>query len=232
MMPIVSVVIPVYNDLRTMVQTLDEVRAAVSALPWRSAEILVVDDGSRDATVEIVTHYIRERQAAEVRVLKNGVNRGKGFSVAHGMLKAQGAYRIFMDSDLSTPLRFMAPFIEALEKGADIVVASRFEKGAHREVQRSAWLNFLGWCERMLIKLISGLRMSDTQCGFKAFRAGAAEKIFDVEALFLAKKMGYQVVNLPVDWHHDADTRVRWKDPLIFVWDLLRIRWFWLRNHF
>ena len=240
MNPFLSLIIPVYNDSKGIVASLEKIEILFQEWKLPSYEVIVVNDCSRDNTVAIVEEFLKRKNNPSFCLIHNDRNRGKGFSVAHGLLKAKGRHRFFTDSDLSTPLKFLKPFVEELEKGTDVVIASRFSRGSRIVKERSLKIRFLSFCERLLIWTLSGLRFPDSQCGFKGFRGEVVAKIFgqqrvyrfcfDVEALFLAKKMGLTIKTMPVDWYHDADTRVRLRDNFIFVWDLLRIRWNWLKG--
>ena len=238
--PLFSIIVPVYNDSKVIGATLKKIEAEVPLLNLGPYEIIVADDGSRDETCKTVETFIQKNNVQHIRLIHHEKNYGKGFSVGQGMLAAKGDYCFFTDSDLSTPLQYLKGFLEALKSGADVAIASRFLRDSKIVVERPLLLRVLSFCERLLIWTLSGLRFSDTQCGFKGFKKEAARKIFgsqkihrfcfDVEALFLAKKLGYKIKVLPVDWYHDKDTRVRKRDMLIFVRDLLRIRWFWFKD--
>lgn len=230
-----SVVIPIYNEKKFLVSRLSQILSFLENRFKGRFEVLLVDDGSDDETAQEVLRFLQSSHFPSVYLLRNEQNCGKGYSVARGILKSQGGFVFFTDSDLATPLSFIPLFLERLERDADIVIASRFEKGSQILRRRSLLLTFLSWSERRLIRLLAGIRFSDTQCGFKGFRGPAARELFarirvrrfcfDVEILFLAKRLGFKIETYPVSWSHDKDSKVGWKDLFIFVWDLLRIRW-------
>jgi dolichyl-phosphate beta-glucosyltransferase len=227
--PELSVVIPAFNEAQRLPPTLERVRAYLDGR-GRPYEILVVDDGSRDDTVA------RARAAGGQRltVLENGVNRGKGYSVRQGMLAARGARRLMTDADLSTPIEELERLDARMDQGYDVVIASRALPQSRIEVHQGAFRENMGRAFNLLVQalVVPGLR--DTQCGFKLFSAAAAQAAFarsrldgfafDVEALFIARRCGFRVAELPVVWRNDAATRVSsWNGFMAFA-DLLRIR--------
>jgi dolichyl-phosphate beta-glucosyltransferase len=227
--PELSVVIPAFNEAERLPPTLERVRAYLDGRA-RPYEILVVDDGSSDDTVA-------RAQAAggdRVQVLRNGANRGKGYSVRHGMLAARGARRLMTDADLSTPIEELERLAARMDEGFDVVIASRALPQSRIEVHQGAFRENMGRAFNLLVRalVVPGLR--DTQCGFKLFTAAAAEAAFsrgrldgfafDVEALFIARRRGFKVAELPVVWRNDAATRVGWWKGFVAFADLARIR--------
>ena len=225
----ISIVIPAYNEEKRLPGTLGAVQAYLKAGSWESSEIVVVDDGSRDGTVEVA-------QAAGVRLLRNPGNRGKGYSVRHGMLQAKGDWILFSDADLSTPIGELDKLWSAVERSpAQAAIGSRdLDRsliGVHQPVFREMGGRFFN----LVIRLITGLPFHDTQCGFKLFEAAAAREIFrrqrverfgfDVEALFIARRLGYRTLEVPVRWNDVAGTKVKlWGAAAAFL-DPLKIRW-------
>jgi hypothetical protein len=200
--PDVSVIIPAYNEEKRLPPTLTRIEEYLAARSFTS-EILVVDDGSRDRTAQVVENW--QGRTAGLRLVSNGGNRGKGYSVRHGMLEARGNVALFTDADLSAPI-----------EEADKLLAARS----------------FNWAVRALM----GVAFADTQCGFKAFRRGRTRILFeqqrierfgfDPELLYLARRHGLSVVEVPVRWAHDPATRVHvLGDGLRMVGDLAVIRW-------
>ncbi len=236
-----SVVIPAYNEERRLPRTLDSIFAYLQARPYR-AEVLVVDDGSSDRTAEIVNAY-REKHS-ELRLVSNQANRGKGYSVRHGMLEARGEIALFSDADLSTPIEEAEKLLAALRDGGyDAAIGSRALNRSLIEVHQSAIREQAGIFFNRLVRWIMGMEFSDTQCGFKAFRTERARIIFeqqrierfgfDPEILFLAKRRGLRVAEVPVRWSHDAGTKVNVVgDGIRMFADLLLIRWNALRGRY
>lgn len=227
--PHLSVVIPAYNEAARLPRSLPHVLTYLRALPgtW---ELLLVDDGSTDGTAEVAAGL----GGGAVTVVRNEVNRGKGYSVRRGMLLARGERRLMTDADLSAPIEELARLSRALDEGASIAVGSRALPTSSVEVHqpffREASGRFFNLCVRLLV--LPGL--ADTQCGFKLFTAAAAQDAFsasrldgfsfDVEALFIAATRGHRIAEVPVVWRNDAATRVSaWKGLQAFA-DLLKIR--------
>jgi glycosyltransferase involved in cell wall biosynthesis len=230
--PVLSVVVPVYNEESGLRDTLATVGRRLAELRPGDFEIVVSDDGSRDRSAAIATEMAKE---LPIQVLRAESNRGKGAAVRAGMLAAKGDPVFFFDADLSTPLAEMAPFLAALESGADVVVGNRKHPDARIE-RPQPWLRVrLGLAYTRLTNLLLGLRVGDFTCGFKAFRASAAHAIFsrqrlerwsfDAEILFLAHRLGLRVKELPVTWSDRPDSRVRVGSAMVKSFaELLAIR--------
>lgn len=236
-----SIVIPAFNEEHRLPKTLDRI---VSYLKDRSlrAEIIVVDDGSSDDTSQLVASY-RDR-FPDLRVLSNGRNHGKGFSVRHGMLEARGEIALFTDADLSTPIEEADKLLAPLrEQGYDAAIGSRAVDRSLIEIHQSAIREQAGVLFNWFVRWVMGLDFSDTQCGFKAFRVNRTRIIFeqqrmegfgfDPEILFLAKRHGLGVAEVPVRWSHDPGTKVNVAaDGIRMLFDLLVIRWNALRGKY
>jgi dolichyl-phosphate beta-glucosyltransferase len=231
--PTYSIVIPAYNESQRLGGTLEKVLAYVRARGW-NAEVIVVNDGSKDNTEEIARHFA-ERDP-RLRIVNNPGNRGKGYSVRNGMLHARGRTVIFSDADLSSPIEESAKLIDALEGGADIAIGSRWLRAETQTQRQPLHRQLFGRIFNLLLRLSLGLQFADTQCGFKAFRRPAVEAIFplqrierwgfDPEILFLARKFGFSVEEIPVLWGHSGGTRIH---PLIdgsrMFMEMLHVRW-------
>jgi dolichyl-phosphate beta-glucosyltransferase len=227
--PELSVVIPAFNEATRLPTTLDRVLGYLER-GTNAWEILVVDDGSSDATAEVAA----AREDTRLRVLRNESNRGKGYSVRRGMLEARGARRLMTDADLSTPIEEVERLAAALDAGADVAIASRAHPESRIERHQPAYRECVGRAFNLLVRLTLLPGLHDTQCGFKLFSAAAAEAAFagalldgfafDVEALFLARSHGFVVTELPTVWRNDEATRVTtWRGMLAFA-DVLRVR--------
>jgi len=229
-----SIVIPAYNEGARLRATLEKVLAYVRQQGW-DAEVIVVNDGSRDNTAEIVREF--SEKDSLVRLVENPGNRGKGYSVRNGMLKARGEVVVFSDADLSSPIEEMPKLLDALARGADIAIGSRWLKAELQTQRQSLHRQLFGRVFNLLLRIILGLRFKDTQCGFKAFTRRSAQTIlplqrierwgFDPEILFLARKFGFRVEEVPVLWGHSGGTRI---NPLVdgarMFQEMLRIRWY------
>jgi dolichyl-phosphate beta-glucosyltransferase len=229
-----SIVVPAFNEERRLPKTLQSIRAYLKSRSVR-AEVLVVDDGSTDATAKVVE--LSRAEFPELRLLSNGRNRGKGFSVRHGMLEACGEIAMFTDADLSAPMEEADKLLAALRDGTyDVAIGSRAVDRSLIEVRQSAFRERAGIFFNQIVRRITGLPFQDTQCGFKAFHREKARVIFeqqrtegfgfDPEILFLAQRRGLRVAEVPVRWAHDPATKVRmFTDSLRMFLDLVAIRW-------
>lgn len=238
----ISIVIPAFNEEKRLPSTLESVLAYLRRGGWSAIETLVVDDGSTDGTAAVVDEW-RARHP-EIRLLSNPGNRGKGYSVRHGMLKARGDWVLFTDADLSAPIEQLATLMEAARRrGADVAIGSRALDRSLIGVHQSVFREQAGRIFNLAVRLLVGLPFWDTQCGFKLFSSEAARAVFgrarldrfgfDVEALFLARKLGFRVVEEPVRWDHVEGTKVSmFRDSLDMFLDLLRVRWNQLRGYY
>ena len=228
-----SIVIPAYNESDRIRPTLDEIIRHVQEHKW-DAEILVVDDGSRDDTPGIVRAYSREHP--QIQLIQNPGNRGKGFSVRNGMLHARGDICLFTDADLSSPISEADKLFDSIRHGADIAIGSRWLRAELQTERQPLYRQAFGRIFNLLLRIVLGLHFVDTQCGFKAFRREAAQRIFplqkierwgfDPEILFLARRLGLRVVEVPVIWAHSEGTRLHpFRDGLRMFGDVIRIRW-------
>jgi glycosyltransferase involved in cell wall biosynthesis len=230
--PELSVVIPAYNEERRLPRALARIRDYLTARQL-DAEVIVVDDGSRDATPQIVAQW--QAELPGLRLVSNGSNRGKGYSVRHGMLEARGRVALFTDADLSAPIEEADKLLAALEH-ADVAIGSRAVDRSLIGIRQSPWREFAGICFNLLVRVLTGLPFVDTQCGFKAFVLERARIIFeqqrierfgfDPEILFLAKRHGLRTVEIPVRWAHDPETKVNvLRDSLRMLGEVVTIRW-------
>jgi glycosyltransferase involved in cell wall biosynthesis len=228
-----SLVIPAFNESSRIRPTLDEILRYIGERKW-DAEILVVDDGSRDDTAEIVREYARAH--SQIQLVQNPGNRGKGYSVRNGMLHARGDICLFTDADLSSPIAEAQKLFDAIQQGADIAIGSRWLRAELQTERQPFYRQAFGRIFNILLRLVLGLRFKDTQCGFKAFRRETAQRIFplqrierwgfDPEILFLARRMNLKVSEVPVVWAHSEGTRLHpFRDGLRMFGDVMRIRW-------
>ena len=233
MEPTYSIVIPAYNESARLGATLEKVLAYVHAQKW-DAEVVVVNDGSRDNTADIVRAFAA--QDAALRLVENPGNHGKGYSVRNGMLNARGRIVLFSDADLSSPIEEASKLFEALDGGADIAIGSRWLRAETQTQRQPLHRQIFGRIFNLVLRLTLGLQFKDTQCGFKAFKQPAVRAIFplqkierwgfDPEILFLARKFGFKTKEVSVAWGHSGGTRI---NPLVdgsrMVLEMLHIRW-------
>ena len=231
--PKYSIVIPAYNESARIPATLEAVVACIRERGW-AAEVIVVNDGSSDATAEVVRDFAAN--APEVRLIENPGNRGKGYSVRNGMLQALGEVVMFTDSDLSAPIEEAERLFAAIAEGADIAIGSRWLEKGRQTHRQPLYRQFFGRCFNAVTRAVMGLHFADTQCGFKAFTRAAAQTVFqlqtierwgfDPEILFIALKRGFRIVEVPVSWAHDERTRMSYlKDGIKMLEEIAIIRW-------
>jgi glycosyltransferase involved in cell wall biosynthesis len=238
--PKYSIVIPAFNESARIPATLESVVACIRERGW-PAEVIVVNDGSRDATADLVRAFAVH--APEVRLMENPGNRGKGYSVRAGMLEALGEVVMFTDSDLSAPIEEAERLFAAIAEGADIAIGSRWLESSRQTHRQPFYRQFFGRCFNAVTRAVMGLPFADTQCGIKAFTRAASQTVFqlqtierwgfDPEILFIALKRGLRVVEVPVSWAHDERSRVSYlKDGLKMLEDIAVIRWNALRGRY
>lgn len=234
MAPIYSIVIPAYNEEERIGLTLERVLAHVREQNW-NAEVLVVNDGSKDRTAAIVREHATRH--ANLALIENPGNRGKGYSVRNGMLRASGEVVLFSDADLSSPIEEADKLFAALEAGADVAIGSRWLRAELQTERQPLHRQLFGRVFNLLLRIILGLRYKDTQCGFKAFTRRAVGLIFplqqierwgfDPELLFLARKFGLKVEEVPVRWAHREGTRINpVRDGIRMFGEMVKVRWF------
>jgi dolichyl-phosphate beta-glucosyltransferase len=231
--PKYSIVIPAFNESARIPATLRFVVQCIRARNW-SAEVIVVDDGSRDDTAAVVREFALK--APEVRLIDNPRNCGKGYSVRRGILHALGDIVMFTDADLSSPIEEAERLFAAIAGGADIAIGSRWLASSRQTHRQPLYRRFFGRCFNALTRAIMSLPFADTQCGFKAFTRASAQTVFqlqtierwgfDPEILFIALKRGYRIEEVPVSWAHDSRTRISYlKDGMQMLKELAIVRW-------
>lgn len=233
-----SIIIPAYNEEGSLKKgVLDEVNKYLKTVDYKW-EVLIVDDGSSDRTPEIVSDFVKKHPGFKLR---KEPHRGKGGSVISGMLAGQGNYLLFADMDQATPIGEVEKLINKLDEGYDIAIGSRHGREGAPIIRKTMAYGF-----SLLRLIVLRLPFKDTQCGFKIFKKNAAKKIFskmkifsekkriqgssvsagfDLELLYLARKLGYKVAEVPVTWHHKEGTKV---NPIRDSWegfrDLIMVR--------
>lgn len=228
--PFLSIIIPAYNEAVRILPTLRRATAYLANQQY-SWEVVVVDDGSTDNTGELVTGFIQEVPGITLLALPH---RGKGGAVRAGMIHAQGTYRFLCDADLSMPIEQLERFLPPQLEGFEVALGSREVFGARR-IDEPSRRHLMGRIFNWLVRVLAVRGISDTQCGFKCFQHEAAEILFrqqktngfafDIEVLFLAQKMKMRLVEVPIDWYHMPQSKVRpMRDAIAMTKDILEIR--------
>ncbi|MDR3574257.1 MAG: glycosyltransferase family 2 protein [Anaerolineaceae bacterium] len=228
--PLLSIVIPAHNEENRLPGSLDNIFNFLKEQNYK-AEVLVIENGSHDRTLEIARDYANRNSCLSVF---HEEERGKGLAVRRGMFEARGEYRIFCDADLSMPIEKVNAFIPPSLPDMDIAIASREATGAIR-YNEPIYRHLIGRVFNAMVKYIALPNLQDTQCGFKCFRAAVAEDVFryqtlvgmsfDAEVLFIARRKGYRIVEIPIPWYFNPDSRVRlFNDSMKMAFDLLAIR--------
>jgi len=230
--PFLSIIIPALNEERRLPLSLEKIDAFLKTQAF-SAEVVVVENGSTDRTVQVVEDFIRDHPY--VRILA-GEPRGKGRAVRRGMLAARGAFRFLCDADLSMPIEELVHFIPP-HLDVDLAIGSREAKGAirHGEPMHRHWM---GRILNMMVQLFALPRFNDTQCGFKAVRGHVADDLFsvsqingigfDVELIYIAQKRGYSVAEVPINWYYNDDSKMRLvQDSLGIIREIFQVRRNW-----
>jgi dolichyl-phosphate beta-glucosyltransferase len=237
--PELSIVIPSYNEELRLPATLESIAAFLPNL-GADTEIIVVDDGSKDQTARVAESFSGKFKS--LRVVANGTNRGKGYSVRHGMREARGRNVLFTDADLSAPIEETPKLLDAL-KSYDVAIGSRALDRNLITVHESRFREFAGIVFNTIVRVILRLPFVDTQCGFKAFRREECRILFqqqrierfgfDPELLYLARHHGLKTVEIPVRWAHSPATKINMlRDSIQMFLDVFTIRWNALRGRY
>jgi glycosyltransferase involved in cell wall biosynthesis len=230
--PTLSIVVPAFNEEARIGETIRRIERFMETLPY-ATDLIIVDDGSRDATARVV----QQLQFPRLRLILNPQNHGKGHAVRQGVLEATGDYVLFSDADLSAPIEELNKLLSvALAENADVVVGSRGLDRTYIEKHQSSMRELGGIFFNVMVRYSLGLGIYDTQCGFKLFKRSTMAPIlrkqtingfgFDPEILFLASRNGLKIIEVPVRWSHVEGSKVRFsRDAVRMFGDLVRIRW-------
>lgn len=231
-----SVIIPAYNEAERIGATLEKISRYLKKQPY-PYEIIVVNGGSKDKTVEKVEKL--KGEILYLSVIDKKENRGKGYAVKEGMLAARGRIRLFTDADNSTDISHFELMRPLFDKGYEMAICSREKKdaaGARQSVPQGRFKRLLGNLGNLFIQLVAVRGIWDTQCGFKAFRDFAAKEIFsrqrierwgfDIEVLALARALGYKIGIVPADWKNDPQSHVKMSSYFQVLWETVKIKWY------
>jgi dolichyl-phosphate beta-glucosyltransferase len=231
-----SIIIPAYNEENRITATLEDINQKLQNKNW-NYEILVVNDGSKDKTAEVVNNLIPKIKG--LKLIDNKENHGKGFVVRQGMLEAKGDYRLFMDADNSVTIDQFDNFLPYFKEGYDIVIGSIEVSGAKVNEHAGLHRRILGHISKLIIRFVLGINIKDTQRGFKAFSHYTVEPIFsrqtiwrwgfDFEILYIALKLGFKIKEVPVIWNNPGESKVKLSGYISTFRELLKVRlnsWF------
>ena len=238
--PFLSVVIPAYNEERRIASTLEKVLGYLRDQDY-TWEVMVADDGSTDATPNLVSEITQNQPDECLRHLRLP-HGGKGWAVRQGMLQARGEYRFMCDADLSMSIEQLARFLPPALGDYDVAAGSRTMAGARR-IGEPARRKLTAKGFSLLVRTLAPCGVADTQCGFKCFSADAAQRLFslqkldgfafDVELLYLARKLGLRIIEVPIEWHHSPESKVRLvRDSTRMGRDMLKVRWDFMRGRY
>jgi len=236
----ISVIIPAYNEENRITPTIDNVVEYLDILAKDNYEIIVVLDGSKDKTLEVMTKLSKKYN--RIKIIDNKINRGKGAVVKQGILESKGEYVLFMDADNSTHIDELDKILPVIQQGTDIVVGSRDIKGSKVEIRQARYKEILGDLGNWWIQILLVGGIQDTQCGFKAFSGDTARHIFaklsmrgwsfDIELLALARYFGYKIKEMPVVWYNDDNSHVTLKDYIKVLIDTFIIKYRLLTGYY
>jgi dolichyl-phosphate beta-glucosyltransferase len=236
----ISVIIPAYNEENRIIPTIHNVVEYLDILAKDNYEIIVVLDGSKDKTLEVMTKLSKKYN--RIKIIDNKINRGKGAVVKQGILESKGEYVLFMDADNSTHIDELDKILPVIQQGTDIVVGSRDIKGSKVEIRQARYKEILGDLGNWWIQILLVGGIQDTQCGFKVFSGDIARHIFsklsmrdwsfDIELLALARYFGYKIKEMPVVWYNDDNSHVTLKDYIKVLIDTFIIKYRLLTGYY
>ncbi len=234
--PYLSIVIPAHNEELRLPPSLAKIHAFLSQQPY-TYEVIVVENGSQDRTSEVTREFAKTHPYVKLLEVQT---RGKGLAVKAGMTEATGQYRFICDTDLSMPIEEIMKFLPPTLEGYDVMIGSREGKGAKR-IGEPEYRHLMGRVLNTIVKLTAVRDFEDTQCGFKMFKGDIADDLFgvqlmngigfDVELIFIAKKRGYRIVDVPITWYYDPDSRMKLlQDSLHILVEIWQVHQNWRRG--
>lgn len=236
----ISIIIPAYNEEKRITPTIHSVISYFDKLNIKDYEIIIVLDGSKDRTLEVVTKLSQKYK--KIKIIDNKINLGKGAVVRQGVLESKGEYVLFMDADNSTHIDELDQILPVMRQGVEVVIGSRDIKGSKVEIRQAIYKEILGNLGNLWIQVLLVGGIKDTQCGFKVFESKSARHIFsqmtmkgwsfDIELLALARYFGYRVKEMPVIWYNDDSSHVKLKDYIHVLLDTLIIKYRLLTRYY
>ncbi|MEY2986275.1 MAG: hypothetical protein RJB24_504 [Candidatus Parcubacteria bacterium] len=236
----ISVIIPAYNEEKRITPTIHSVVDYFDKSEIQDYEIIIVLDGSKDKTLEVVTKLSKKYK--KIKIINNKINRGKGAVVKQGVLESKGEYVLFMDADNSTHIDELDKILPVMRQGVDVVVGSRDMKDSKIEVRQARYKELLGDLGNLWIQILLVGGIKDTQCGFKVFEGKLARHIFrqltmkgwsfDIELLALARYFRYNIKEMPVVWYNDDSSHVKLKDYIHVLLDTVIIKYRLLTKYY
>lgn len=234
--PFLSIIIPAHNEEKRLPPSLAKIDAYLKTQDY-TYEVIVVENGSKDRTSEVVREFAQDHPYVRLIEVET---RGKGLAVKAGMLAASGDYRFICDTDLSMPIEEIAKFLPPVREGYDVLIGSREGDGARR-IGEPEYRHIMGRVLNFIVKVAAVPDFEDTQCGFKMFKREAAEDLFrvqqmsgigfDVELIYVAQRRGYRIVDVPITWYFDPDSRMRlFQDSLKILIEIWEIRQNWRKG--
>lgn len=234
--PFLSIIIPAHNEEKRLPPSLAKIDAYLKTQDY-TYEVIVVENGSKDRTSEVVREFAQDHPYVRLIEVET---RGKGLAVKAGMLAASGEYRFICDTDLSMPIEEIAKFLPPMREGYDVLIGSREGEGARR-IGEPEYRHIMGRVLNFIVKVAAVPDFEDTQCGFKMFKREAAEDLFsvqqmsgigfDVELIYVALRRGYRIVDVPITWYFDPDSRMRlFQDSLKILLEIWEIRQNWRKG--
>jgi dolichyl-phosphate beta-glucosyltransferase len=241
MRPYLSIVIPAYKEGERLKKTFPKFANFVKKAAYK-VELIFINDGSPDNTEDVIDELIKKENPEEFRLISYTKNRGKGYAVKRGMMAARGRFILFADADNATPIEQVENLLPYTNE-YDVIIGSRYIEKGRLKIKQSLFRIVGGRLLNFAIRLMTGLNLADTQCGFKLFEAECGQKIFgkltferfsfDVEILSIAQKLGYKIKEVPVDWYNDPQSTVNpIRDGLRFLKTLFIIRWNFLTGKY
>lgn len=233
-----SIIIPAYNEEKRIVKTTECIISYLNSREYKS-EIILVDDGSTDRTTLFIERI--DTGTVNLRILKNNKNMGKGFSIKKGVSESKGEFILFSDADLSTPIEEIENFLPYLHNGFDVVIGSRGLKESNIQIHQAWYRERMGKIFGSLVRFMVLPGIADSQCGFKCFTKSSAKRIFhkqklngfcfDVELLFISRKMNYKIKEVPICWRNSPASTVKpIRNSMRMFFDLLKIRYYEIKG--